>query len=154
MEKFKKNETYISLTDEILSLEDLKHIGELKKLTVMWLQSCQIQDGNVLRKIKNEDLDFFCDLLRVETLSVTNTDISDEGLLRLSNLKKLNHLNLNYSKIEGFGMTYISELTNLETIWLKGTLLSDENLKHFESFPKLTTLLIQNSKVTHKGLYS
>lgn len=154
MEKYGKNETYVSLTGEILTLEDLKHISELKKLSVMWLQSCQIQDGKVLRKINDEDLDFFRDLIKMETLSITYSDITDEGLSRISNLKKLKTLNLNFSKVMGFGLTSISELTNLETIWLRGSLLSDENLKHFELFPKLTTALLQDSNVTLNGLYS
>jgi hypothetical protein len=118
------------------------------------LQSCQIQDGNVLRKIKDEDLCFFRDLNRIKTFAVTNTDISDEGLHHLVNLKELKHLNLDNSLITGIGINYLAELKAVETIWLRNTLLIDANLKIFKSFPKLSTLLIHNSKVTHNGLLS
>ena len=154
MEKLTKNQTYLSLSGEVLTPEDLKEIGKCLKLTVVWFQSCQVQDGTVLRKMKDEDMSCFANLLKIQDFSITNSDITDDGLKMLSNFPKLKFLNLDGSDITGSGFAALGKLERLEVIWLRHTRLSDQHLGYFELFPRLSTLLLYSTEVTREGFLS
>lgn len=154
MEKLTKNQTYLSLSGKVLTPEDLKEIGKCLKLTVVWFQSCQVQDGTVLRKMNDEDMSCFANLVKIQDFSITNSDVTDEGLKILSNFPKLKFLNLDGGNITGSGFRALSGLEKLEVIWLRRTKLNDQNLSCFELFPKLSTLLMHFTEVTNEGLWT
>jgi hypothetical protein len=154
MEKLEKNQSYLSLSGETLTPENLKEIGALQKLSVMWLQGCVIHDGTTMRKINDDDLTGFAGLTRIQDFCITDTDITDEGMAVIANFPKLKFLNLDGGKITGSAFRDLGKLEKLEVIWLRRTKLRDENLSYFSLFPKLSTLLLQHTEVTHEGLWS
>jgi hypothetical protein len=154
MEKLTKNQTYLSLSDETLTPENLKEIAALQKLSVIWLQGCVIRDGTTMRKIHDADLASFAGLTRVQDFCITDTDITDEGMKVIANFPKLKFLNLDGGKVTGSGFRDLGQLEKLEVIWLRHTKLQDENLNYFSLFPKLSTVLLQHTKVTREGLWS
>lgn len=154
MEKLTKNQTYLSLSGELLTPEILKEIGEHLKLSVIWIQSCKVQDGSSLRKINDTDMACFKNLVRLQDFALTESDVTDAGMSIFAGFPKLKFLNLDGSKVTGSTLGELAGLEKLEVIWLRRTKLNDGSLSYFSLFPKLSTLLIHFTEVTREGLWS
>ena len=101
----------------------------------------------------NVDLDRYLNgLTRLEMLHLTDTQISDAALARLSKLTRLTILSLDNTPVTDAGLVHVQGLTNLEGLYLKGTHLTDAGLEHLRSLTGLQRLDLENTQVTVAGV--
>lgn len=81
-----------------------------------------------------------------------HADVTDIGVARVSELKKLKKLLLNGNRITSAGLKSLSKLKNLETLSLRSTAIGDAGLQHLKSLGKLRSLQLSHTKVTPAGM--
>ncbi len=113
---------------------------------------------------------------QMETLSLTDSSVSDDGLVYVGKLKGLKSLFLSGSQVQGEGLKHLQQLPALEFLSMKslplraGTLeaihdittmkrlgldytpINDEGLQHIAAMTRLETLWLNYTKVTDQGL--
>lgn len=179
--------------DEVFD-EDLEHIKHLKFLEDLSL-SGQFTDAGLehlgkltglrylmlfLHKshITDAELAFLNNLSELEVLSLyCYGAISNVGFARIATLKKLGHLDLAGSVINGVGLSYLHQLpflfslvlsyvdisdadiaqyiqglTILRALWLDGTRITDNGLKCLRSLTNLRDLNLARCKISDSGL--
>lgn len=67
----------------------------------------------------------------LEELYLSNTTISDRGLLQLGSLKSLQRLYLYHTPVSDMGLMYLSRVTKLKGLTCSGTEVTDEGLERF-----------------------
>lgn len=127
------------------TLEEMKQIGESKRLLGMSFTNCPITDEDVLQ---------FSSLPKLVNLTLENTKITDKSLEYLSQLPSLKYLFITNADITGSGFKYFENNKKIDCIWACSTKLNDENLKLLANIPKLGTLVINDTPVTFEGLLS
>ncbi len=81
-------------------------------------------------------------------LYLNKTNISDEGLKHLANLKQLRRLHLANTAITNIGVKHLEGLENLETLNIYGTKVSDGVLDSVAKLPKLKKVFLYNTEVS------
>jgi hypothetical protein len=81
-----------------------------------------------------------------------STNLSDEGLKELKDLKNLTCLYMNGTKVTGVGFKELKALNNLTTLCIGDTPLTDEGLKELKNFKNLKFLFLSDTKVTNAGV--
>lgn len=104
----------------------------------------------------NADLILIGQLGRLNTLDLSETPITDQGLRLIKNLTHLKRLNLSETKITDQGILWLLKMTRLKTLNLQGTSVSDSGLlKYFvHHFPNMQELSLQMSEVTANGVHA
>ncbi len=92
------------------------------------------------------------DLRHVEILYLGFQPISDDGLTHLGNLRFLKHLNLCGTKITDDGLSKLTVLSNLEYLAIEFTDVSDVGLRHIGQLRKLGDVAMMDTKITGPGL--
>jgi internalin A len=93
-------------------------------------------------------------LTRLEDLQLNGSEVTDAGLAFLSGLTKLKHLTLRESKVTDAGLIHLRGLTDLEQLTLGYTACSDAGLRHLRGLPRLKKLGLVNTQVTEAGIAS
>jgi len=89
----------------------------------------------------------------LETLDLSHTRITDEGMLRLKRASKIKDLNLFYAEwITDQGMTAIRDWKHLKRLNVRGTRISDGTLEIVGRMPGLEALDIAHTSITDNGL--
>jgi Leucine-rich repeat (LRR) protein len=89
----------------------------------------------------------------LESLDLSHTRITDEGMLRLKVARKIRNLNLFYAEwITDQGLTAIRDWKQLKRLNLRGTRISDGTLELVSHMPGLEALDIAHTSVTDNGL--
>ena len=89
----------------------------------------------------------------LETLDLSHTRITDEGMLRLKGASKIKDLNLFYAEwITDQGMMAIRDWKHLKRLNVRGTRISDGTLEIVGRMPGLEALDIAHTSVTDNGL--
>ena len=79
------------------------------------------------------------DLSNLRRLQLSNTAISDQGLVKLKKLKDLGSLNLVGTKVTAKGILQIRDLKSLKYLYLyKTPITADEREQLKKSFPETT----------------
>lgn len=86
-------------------------------------------------------------LTRLEDLQLNGSEVTDAGLAFLSGLTKLKHLTLRKSKVTDAGLIHLKALTNLEQLHLGETDCGDAGLKHLRGLPRLKMLGLRYTKI-------
>jgi uncharacterized membrane protein len=81
-------------------------------------------------------------------LSLSNSKVNDENLIKIGQLKNLMKLNLSKNKISDKGLSYLSELKNLESLNLYETNVSHALLLIVPKLTKLKRLYLSGSNAT------
>ena len=81
-----------------------------------------------------------------------HADVTDAGVARISELKKLKKLLLRGNRITDAGLKSLSRLKNLEMLSLSSTAIGDAGLQHLKSLGKLRSLRLSHTKVTAAGV--
>lgn len=90
---------------------------------------------------------------KLETLDLSHTRISDEGLLRLKPAAQIRELSLLYAEqITDLGLSAIKQWHSLRSLNLRGTRISDETLVLVGALDRLESLDIANTSITDSGL--
>ncbi len=87
------------------------------------------------------------ELLELEELDLSHSDISDDGMRILSGLPRLESLSLWDTSITDVGLDGLYDLQNLRTLNLSETQVTDAGMKNLERFPALHTLILAETAV-------
>ena len=130
------------------------------------------------QKVDDQDLDIFMqsDASQITCLSLSGTQVTDEGLAKLGSLQRLDDLHLGRTKITGTGFANVTftsltrlnlykcdmltvdgfkeivKCQNLEKLNLIESNIDNEFLQEIAKLDKLLTLWIDDTKVTNAGL--
>jgi len=111
-------------------------------------------DFTGLRKnISDKDLEFlplFPEVVAIHLSGCKN--ITNESLRYLSDLDKLEILNLADTKITDAGLKYLKNLKSLKELDLFNTKVTDKGIQELASVKSLTLLMLHGTKVTQKGI--
>jgi DNA-binding beta-propeller fold protein YncE len=110
----------------------------------------QLQMGH--SKVSNSGLRHLRNLHSVESLTLIQTNISDEGLVHLEGLPDLKSLNLHMSLITDAGMRSLARLQKLEQLDLDDAEISDAGLAQLAGLINLKKLLLSRTNITDAGL--
>ncbi len=88
----------------------------------------------------------------LKELSLLNTRIGDAGLQHLRELTNLKYLILENTKASDEGLMYLSELKNLEILTLGKTHVSGQGLRYFRGLDQLKELRLEDSQVSDPAL--
>ena len=91
-------------------------------------------------------------LSRVEYLWVAETNITDQGMHEIGELRDLRVLSLIHTKISDQGLRQLKELRELRALHLGGTKVTDAGLQDLSEMEKLELLGLNGTDVTDKGL--
>nr|WKN36517.1 hypothetical protein K4G66_29585 [Tunicatimonas sp. TK19036] len=85
---------------------------------------------------------------QLSEVSLISSEISDDGLYHIGQMKQLRSLNLQKTNIDGSGLVYLTELPQLETLDLSHTDVTDANLLYITRFPALRELYLYETPVS------
>ena len=88
----------------------------------------------------------------VSNVVLSNTKVSDAGLVHLKGLTSLTTLGLFNTKITDAGLVNLKGLTSLTTLGLGGTGISDAGLVHLKGLTSLRSLFLKGTKVSEAGV--
>lgn len=92
------------------------------------------------------------DLEKVKALNLSDTKITNEGLVEVGKLQQLSSLGLGYTKISSQGLTELAKLKQLKVLNLWGATITDTGLKELAKCKKLEKLSLQETQVTKAGV--
>jgi tRNA A-37 threonylcarbamoyl transferase component Bud32 len=113
------------------------------------LNTCSL-GGN--KKVRDEDLARFDNLLDFTTLILNDTEIGDAGLRQLGRLPALSHLYLSQTKVGDGGLAELRRFPKLATLHLFGTSVTDAGLVHLAEHQQLSELQLTHCPVGDEGL--
>ena len=99
--------------------------------------------------INDQDLVYISNLKKLEWLNLWQTAISDDGLHQLAHLTKLQHLPVGGTSITDAGLVHLSNLTELRYLGLRRTAITDAGVANLQSFTQLEALNLGETKVTN-----
>lgn len=115
------------------------------RIVAVNLRGSWINDGDEMTRL--------AELPHLETLDLSHTRITDEGLLRLKAAPKIRDLSLFYAEwITDQGMTAIRDWKHLKRLNVRGTRISDGTLELVGKLTDLEALDIAHTSVTDNGL--
>ena len=126
--------------------EGLKQLAQLKHLKTLYLKGRE--------KITNKGLANFAPLSNLETLNLSkDTWITGVGLGAIASLPSLRILRLDKSDIKDDDLVRIKELKNLKLLALRDTRIGDKGVDHLLN-TQIQQLDLENTKITDKSLQS
>jgi internalin A len=81
-----------------------------------------------------------------------SNSVTDEGLVHLSGLHKIEQLSLNGFLINGTGLRHMASAKRLWVLRLNDCPITDEGLAKLQAFPKLAEVDLMNTSITDAGL--
>lgn len=88
----------------------------------------------------------------VVAVRLAGTDASDEHLVQIGTLTKLQMLDLRDTRISDVGLGHLRRLSRLKVLILTGTAVSGKGLASLKNMPELTVLCLEETNVTDEGL--
>ncbi len=158
--------TYLSVQATKITDVGLKHLTNLRNLTSLNLNVTMTGDQG-LEYIKNlinltvlnggklttdEGLKHLSQMKQLQRISFDATRITGSGLVHLPDPEKLVNLNLQGSPVTDENLQNVSKFTNLQVLYLRGTKITDAGLKYLESLKQLKNLTLEETKITDTGL--
>jgi len=114
------------------------------KIVGVGLRGTWVNDADMLSLSAMPDL---------ESLDLSHTRITDEGMLRLKDAPKIRDLNLFYAEwITDQGMTAIRNWKHLKRLNVRGTRISDGTLEIVSGMTGLESLDVAHTSITDNGL--
>lgn len=142
---------FCPITDS--GLAQLGGLTKLKRLNLHYVPfASSSRVGGSIRNLAGVDLSRWQHL---ERLDLHNSELNDQGLSRISELKSLRHLDLSSTKITDAGLACLSGLPNLETLDLDGCSISDLGLKALAGIRSLQRLRLSAfylDRITSAGI--
>jgi hypothetical protein len=108
-------------------------------------------DWNGKQDLIPEELEWFSYFPRLDTVNLNFSNINDEGLAHLANLRRLKTVYLEeYDDVTDIGLSHLAGLRELEYLSLLATSCTDEGVRNcIPGFSKLTYLDLAGIPVTH-----
>lgn len=120
----------------------------LPKLLELRVQSLDL-DGSRITNAAAHDLAAIKSLTH---LDLSRTSVGDELLKMISQLPSLEAISLNDTQVTDEGLRSLRNCSNLRMINLRGTRITDEGLKHLTSLPNLKDVDVFLTNVTRNGV--
>lgn len=120
----------------------LAHVARLRQLRTLTL-SGKVSDGG-LTHLKG--------LGKIESIDLSNNQITGVGLIELKSLTKLRELFLHHNPVGNDGLVPIGEIETLERLGLSHTQVTDDGLAHLASLGNLRYLGLSKTNLTDSGL--
>ena len=144
----------------------LVHVSKLTEVTSLWIIGTEITD---------QGLTLLGDLQGLQSLFITNNQISDAGIQQLpqvklveltlggtkitdeslkhfSNSSDLNTLNVGKTAVSDRGLQYVSQFKKLERLYLHETQITDEGMQQIQGLKNLKSLMLNETEITDSGL--
>ncbi len=112
--------------------------------TLLDLRGPETTDEVLAEKLKG--------LTKLEWIYLSNTQITDAGLVHLKGLTKLKELWLEDTQITDAGLVHLKGLTKLEGLLLSKTKITDAGLVHLKGLTKLEYLILGHTQITDAGI--
>lgn len=123
--------------------EDLVEIGKLLTLTRLSISASPDLSDQGLASLAT---------LKLRTLRITDSQITDDGIQHLTHMKSLRELDLDSKHITDQGLDRLSELQMLTQLDLEGEHITDQGLAHLSEMASLTDLELASEQLTDQGL--
>lgn len=88
----------------------------------------------------------------LESLYLRDTDVSDAGLIHLQHLRRLQYLNLGFTRVTDDGMAILAGLPLLEGVGLANTEIGDAGVAKLAQSRSLRSVNLRGTRVTDVGL--
>lgn len=83
---------------------------------------------------------------------ITHPEYDDDQLQRLSGLQRLQFINLQHTRVTGWGLRHLQCRKHLHTVRLDGKQTDDSALEALTNLPKVRSLFLSGTSVTDSGL--
>lgn len=103
-------------------------------------------------QVTDTDLEHLKGLKSLQVLDLEGTQISSAGLEHVKVLTELRVLKLSGPNFTDEGLEHLKPLTHLEVLWLRDTKITDAGLKHLRGRQKLIELWLSNTNVSDEGV--
>jgi hypothetical protein len=87
-----------------------------------------------------------------DSLRLSDTQVTDAGLVHLKQLPKLRRVILNEKQATDTGLKHLKEVTSLHELRLNNSLVTDAGLEHIKGMVNLRVLTLRDTLVTDAGL--
>jgi Leucine-rich repeat (LRR) protein len=115
--------------------------------------------GGTLRfvnvSLTDSQMKYLAGLSQLQALEISNTKVTDAGLMHIRDLKNLTDLRLQtreHGQITDKGIEYLGGLTHLTELVVWSPDVSDSGLKYLKALTKLESLRLDSTRVTGAGL--
>lgn len=140
-----KNLLYVGLQGARIGDDDMPSLEQLPKLQHIYLHGIPLTNIGLAAIIRAAPL--------LETLNVSGTKITDEGLPGLIALKELKWLDIAYnSDIKGSSPNWLPDLPHLEWLKLNSTKITDDSLDTLPKLPSIKSLFLSDTAISDRGL--
>lgn len=129
-----------------------QRIDSLETLTDASFQDLGKAYQQFLRVTKQEVIQFLDDERKITQLSLSYSDIDDEALARLANLKQLEWLALSNTQVTDSGLQHLTGMQVLDQLFLEQTEVTDAGLIPISELVSLRELSLAGTKVSDTGL--
>ena len=168
----------INLVGTLVAPAEFKRFSGLTSLRVLELPGPQWNPSAGSKLDANAEFQSLANLTGLEKLTfslhfLTNINVQDKGLARLSKLThlkelrlaqtqvkgsslapfvELRYLDLSYTPVNNEGLASLEGMTQLSKLYLRDTFITDEGLKHLSGLKNLTELDLYGTRVSDAGL--
>lgn len=84
--------------------------------------------------------------------TILDSNITDQGLVHLKEMTKMEMLLLGNTDIRGPGLVHLAGMRNLKKLYLHGSPVTDAGVAHLATFKKLEWMGLGGTKVTDEGV--
>ncbi|MFN3150463.1 leucine-rich repeat domain-containing protein [Bremerella sp.] len=123
--------------------EEFARMAGLERLRWLRLDGCQFSDT---------DLDYLLALPALETIYLSDTQITNAGLERIGKIQSLKSLTLDKTPVDSTGLGHLSNLSNLENLSLWKCFITDDGCKSLSGLSQLKKLSLDGTQVTDAGM--
>lgn len=118
------------------------HVGQMHKLRTLVL-NCDITDSG---------LEALSELSNVEQLDLTQSKVTDAGMIHVQHFAKLRTLILNGTQITNDSLSTLVELKTLQDLYLGNTPIDDAAVASLKQMEQLQLLFLLDTHVTASGV--
>lgn len=103
-------------------------------------------------EIGDEELKLLLDLRSVDHLNLSTTKVTDSGMETLTHVRGLTSIDLSQTSISDHGVAHLAKIKTLRDVRLAGTDVTVDGLKKLNQLPELENLDIRGTTIGKKGL--
>ncbi len=128
--------------------ESERHITKLKEIHVSGVQESTGQKESDSDIAAREAIEKH---LQDTSMSLSGFDLTDKGLSSISKMKRLQRLDLSYTRVSSNALQYLTQLP-LNDLNLSETSVGDDGMEYLAKIPTLTNLILAQTEVGDRGL--
>jgi hypothetical protein len=114
--------------------------------------SCDVNAPFPCLKFDDKDAIHLRELVNVDRLDLSFSQVTDEGMRQITGLAELYWLKLEGTQVTDAGLQHLKGLPNLAALYLGSTQVTDTGLEHLKGLTKLRSLGLSDTQVTDDSL--